>query len=87
MIEITSVWVRLLKNKGTLKAIVTIIINDCIAIHDLKVIEANGNTFVMMPSRKFEDGHQDICHPINSETRKLIETAVLDEYNNVLKKS
>ena len=35
-----------------------------------------------MPSRQSNDGtFRDIAHPINAETRKVIEDAVIKKYN------
>ncbi len=37
-----------------------------------------------MPSRKTPDGQfKDIAHPINSETRKMLEKLILEEYAQV----
>ena len=37
--------------------------------------------FIAMPSRKAADGeYRDIAHPINSETRDMIQRMILDKY-------
>ncbi len=37
-----------------------------------------------MPSKKLESGrYKDIVHPINSEAREMIESAVIAEYKKV----
>ncbi len=65
---------------GNLKAIASLTIDGCIAIHELKVIQTD-HLFVAMPSRKDESGaYHDIVHPINESARNLIETAVLSAY-------
>ena len=65
---------------GTLKAIASLTIDGCIAIHEIKVIETD-HLFVAMPSRKYESGaYHDIVHPINESARNLIESAVLSAY-------
>ena len=65
---------------GNLKAIASLTIDGCIAIHELKVIETD-HLFVAMPSRKDEaENYRDIVHPINESARNLIETAVLSAY-------
>ena len=54
------------------------------AVHELRIIEGNEGLFVAMPSRKASDGtFRDIAHPINVETRKLVEEVVLEAYNNL----
>ena len=65
---------------GNLKAIASLTIDGCIAIHELKVIQTD-RLFVAMPSRKDESGaYHDIVHPINESARNLIESAVLAAY-------
>ena len=64
-----------------LKAFVTITLDDCFVIRDLKIINGNKGLFVAMPSRKRKDGtYKDTAHPINNDTRKMIEDKVLEEY-------
>jgi stage V sporulation protein G len=68
-------------NEDRLKAYVTITIDDCFVVRDLKVIRGNDGLFVAMPSKKRKDGEfKDIAHPLNQETRNMIETAVFDAY-------
>lgn len=69
--------------EGQLKAIVSVTLDDCIAIHDMKIIERKDKSglFVAMPSRRDENGiFRDICHPINEEFRQEITDAVLKAY-------
>ena len=64
-----------------LKAFVTITLDSCFVVRDLKVIKGIGGLFVAMPSRKMKDGSfKDMAHPLNNETRKMIENKVLDQY-------
>ncbi|MEK6580109.1 MAG: septation regulator SpoVG [Bdellovibrionota bacterium] len=64
-----------------LKAYVTIVIDDCFVVRDLKVISGNGGLFVAMPSKKRKDGSfKDIAHPLNQETRTDLEKKVLEAY-------
>jgi stage V sporulation protein G len=45
------------------------------------VIEGQNGLFVAMPSRKIPSGEfRDIAHPINSETRQMIQNIILEEY-------
>jgi stage V sporulation protein G len=65
---------------GNLKAVASLTIDGCIAIHELKVIQTD-HLFVAMPSRKDESGnYHDIVHPINENARNLIESAVIAAY-------
>ncbi len=76
--------VRLIKVDGQnrLKAIAAITIDDCFVVHELRVIEGDNGLFVAMPSRKRSSGeYKDIAHPINQDTRKMIENKVIEVYN------
>ncbi len=81
--EITSVRVRKFeREESRMKGIATVLIDDCFAIHDIKVIEGDNGLFIAMPSRKTPAGeYRDIAHPTNQETRQIFEKAVLDAYN------
>jgi stage V sporulation protein G len=64
-----------------LKAYATITFENCFIVRDLKVISGNKGYFIAMPSKKRKDGtFRDVAHPLNSETRKMIEEAVLEVY-------
>lgn len=78
--KISDIKFRKSLTGGTLKAVASLTIDGCIAIHEIKVIETD-RLFVPMPSRKDESGaYHDIVHPINESARNLIETAVLSAY-------
>lgn len=78
--KITEVKV-ILVDEERLKAYVSITIDDCFVIKSLKVINGPNGLFVAMPSKKRKDGNfMDIAHPLNQETRKMIEEKVLEEY-------
>ena len=81
-LNITDIRIRLLeKNETKLKAVASITIDECLVIHDIKVIEGDENCFIAMPSRKTGDGvFKDIAHPINSETRELLKNLVVEAY-------
>src|SRR5580693_769006 len=74
-------------NEERLKAYVTITIDNCFVVRDLKVINGNNGLFVAMPSKKRKDGQfKDIAHPLNNETREMIENKIFEAYENELKK-
>ena len=78
--KISDIKFRKSLENGNLKAIASMTIDDCIAVHELKVIQTD-HLFVAMPSRKDEVGnYHDIVHPINESARNLIESAVLSAY-------
>ena len=75
-------------NEEKLKAYATITFDNCFIVRDLKVIHGQSGLFVAMPSKKRRDGtYKDTAHPINSETRAMIESKVLDEYDRELRRT
>ncbi len=84
--EITEVKVYpVRKPDDKLKAFVTMILDNCFVIRDMKVIYGNTGLFVAMPSRKKADGtYADIAHPLNTDMRKRMEDLVLEEYKKVM---
>ena len=79
--NITDIKIRKLLNEGRLKAIVSITLDDTIALHDIKIIEGPSRLFVAMPSRRDDNGiFRDIVHPISSQGRETIENNILNYY-------
>lgn len=82
--KITEVKVYPARKNGRLKAYATIVFDNSFIIRDLKIIEGDKGLFVSMPSRRRKDGtFRDIVHPLNVETRKIIEDLVIAEYMKV----
>jgi stage V sporulation protein G len=73
-------------NEDRLKAYVSITIDNSFVVRDLKVIQGTTGLFVAMPSKKRKDGQfRDIAHPLNQETRAMVEDAIFAEYERELK--
>lgn len=81
--QISNVKILKVEDRGRLKAMATFIIDDCFAVHNIRIIEGKNGLFVAMPSLKINNEFKDIAHPINQETRELIQSAILEEYNKV----
>ena len=80
--QITDIKIRKFFDEGPMKAIVSVTFNDCLAVHDIKVIFARDRYFIVMPSRKNPDGsYRDIVHPINVDFRSMLEAAVIEAYH------
>ena len=80
--QITDIKIRKFFDEGPMKAIVSVTFDDCLAVHDIKVIYARERYFIVMPSRKNPDGsYRDIVHPINADFRAEIERSVIDAYH------
>lgn len=83
--EITDVRVRRVNKEGRMKAIISVTFDNEFVVHDIKVIERDNGLFIAMPSRKTADGeYRDIAHPINSDTRERLQTAILQKYEQAL---
>ena len=81
MMNITDVRIRKLREEGKMKAVVSLTIDDAFVVHDIKVIEGQSGLFVAMPSRKVgEADYRDIAHPINQETRTMLQDIIFEAY-------
>ncbi len=80
--QITDIKIRKFFNEGPMKAVVSVTFDECLAVHDIKVIYARDRFFIVMPSRKNpDDTYRDIVHPINARFRAELEEAVIDAYH------
>ena len=78
--EITEVRVFPV-SEDKLRAYVTVTLDHCFVVRDLKVIHGASGLFVAMPAKRRKDGtFKDIAHPLNQETRDRLERAILAEY-------
>jgi stage V sporulation protein G len=82
--EITEVKVFPIQEEK-LKAFVSIVFDHCFMVNDIKIIQGRDGLFISMPSRKKKNGEfKDVAHPLNNETRRMIEEKVLAEYDHAL---
>lgn len=80
--QITNVKINKVERKDRLRAFAEIVLDDEICIRSIRIIEGNDRLFVAMPSVKnSESKYNDIVFPINHESRKKIEEAILQKYN------
>ena len=81
--QITDVRVKKINSQNRRKAIASITIDDVFVVHDIRVIEGENGLFISMPSRKnpVTGENKDIAHPINTETRNMIQDLILAKYN------
>lgn len=83
--EITDIKIRRIVTEGRLRAVVSVTIDNMLAVHDIKIVQGDERLFVAMPSRKDENGvFRDIVHPISGTSRKLLENEILDAYQRHL---
>ncbi|HWV39904.1 MAG TPA: septation regulator SpoVG [Vulgatibacter sp.] len=74
-------------DEDKLKAYVTVTLDGCFIVRDVKVIQGTAGLFVAMPAKRRRDGSfRDIAHPLNSETRDRMEAVILDEYDKAIRR-
>lgn len=82
--KVTDVRIRKITSEGKMKAVVSVTFDDQFVVHDIKIIEGQNGPFIAMPSRKMGEGDfRDIAHPINSETRGMIQDAIFARYEEL----
>jgi stage V sporulation protein G len=68
-------------DEDKLKAYITVVLDDCFVVRDLKIISGTAGLFVAMPSKRRKDGSfKDIAHPLNQGTRAQMEKTILEAY-------
>ena len=83
--KITEVKVLPVDGDERLKAFVTMKLDGCFVIRDMKIIKGNTGYFVAMPAKKMKDGtYRDLVHPLDVPTRQMVEDFVLDEYRRAI---
>ena len=82
--EITEIKVFPIEEEK-LKAFVSIVFDRCFMVNDIKVIRGKDGFFISMPSRRKRNGKfKDVAHPLNNETRQMLEGQILSEYEQVI---
>lgn len=82
--RITEIKVLPVDGDEKLKAYVTIKLDDCFVIRDMKIIKGTTGYFVAMPAKKMKDGtYRDLVHPLDKPTRQDLEDQVLVEFRKI----
>lgn len=80
--KITSVNLKKISNQENLKAFATVILDNSLAIHNLKLIQGNNGLFIAFPNYKgTNEKYYDIVHPIVGDLRREIEAEIISQYN------
>ncbi|MFQ6136274.1 MAG: SpoVG family protein [Candidatus Hydrothermarchaeales archaeon] len=83
MAEITEVRIYKMEDAGNLKAYATVTLDNAYVVHGLKVMEGDNGLWVSMPASRNKKGEfKDIFHPISSEARETLVSAVISEYES-----
>ena len=79
--EISDIKIRKTMHDGRLRAIVSVTLDNSVAVHDIKVVQGDDRLFIAMPSRREDTGvYRDIIHPINPEAREAFEQSIIEAY-------
>lgn len=79
--DISDIKIRKTMHEGRLRAVVSVTLDNAIAIHDIKIVQGDDRLFVAMPSRREESGiFRDIIHPISVTARGQLENKILEAY-------
>ena len=83
--KVTDIKIRKTFTEGNIKAVVSVTLDDFIAIHEIKVVQGNGRIFAAMPNKlDSNDVYRDIVHPISTEARNKLESIILKAYENYI---
>ena len=85
--EVTDVQIIKMEGKGKLLAYANIVLNEAIVLKGIKLINGERGLFIVMPAqtliRRKEIKRFEYYHPINNDVRKLIEQAIIENYEKV----
>ena len=83
--QVTDIKIRKTFPEGNVKTVVSVTLDDFIAIHEIKVVQSNGRIFAAMPNKlDSNDVYRDIVHPISAEARNKLESIILKAYENYI---
>lgn len=72
------------RESDKVKGYVTIVLDNCFLVNDIKIISGKNGCFVSMPAKKRKNGKfKDIAHPITKDLRQKIEDAIFAEYERM----
>lgn len=88
MAKVTDLRIRKdYEEDSKIKAVVSATLDDAYVIHGIKILRSDEGYFIAMPSKKLREGeYKDIFHPINSESRKVLQQEILDLFETEQKK-
>ncbi|WNY66201.1 DNA-binding protein SpoVG [Borreliella andersonii] len=82
--DITDIRIKKVdsKNSGSkLLAYVAVTFDNCLVLHNIRVIKGQKGVFIAMPNRRTRVGeYKDIVHPISQDFRKALQTSIFKEY-------
>lgn len=84
--KITDIKIIQVDGDEKLKAYVTMKLDDCFIVRDVKVISGTNGYFIAMPAKKMKDGtYRDLVHPVDKDTRLMMEEKIMAEFSQAAK--
>ncbi len=82
--QVTEVKITPVNNVSKLKGFASVVFDNCFIVTDIKIIQTPNGAFLSMPSKKSRNGKfRDVAHPLNMDTRLMIENKVFEEFEKV----
>ncbi len=81
-IEITDAKIKRLNNLGRLLGEASITLNNCLVIHNIKILQLSDKRILSFPCRKLNNEFVDVVHPITREFRNYVESYIFDMFDN-----
>lgn len=78
--EIEAKILKTFPASSKLKAVASVTIGGCFAVHGLKIFDSKNGQFVAMPNVKVGNHYVDTFHAITSESREQLQTAVMETW-------
>ena len=83
--EVRAEIKRTLTGPDKLRAVCSVILDDCFLVKNVRVVEGEKGLFVSLPSRRNVKGEwTEQCFPMTKELREKLSAAVLAEYDRAL---
>jgi stage V sporulation protein G len=80
-----NVKIGSIRREGSTRAIASAVLDDCVVVRNIKVMESSKGLFVSMPSFRAGNGeYKEICYPITAACRQQINDAVINAYHQAL---
>ena len=74
-------------NEDLVRAYVSIVFDNCFMVGEIRVMQGPTGLFVSFPAKKQRDGSdRQLAYPANAETRRMIQQAILAEYEKLVGK-
>lgn len=73
-----------LQNEKNILARASIVLNDCLAIRGVKIVDGKNGAFVSMPSYQSNGRFVEVCFPTTGEFRQQLTDSVIEAYQQTL---